>query len=97
MPSTNDHGPKPERIALYLCVSSEEQVERESIGTQEEFLADYCKLYGLDVAGIYKDEAVSGTVPLLERPGGRSLIEGAKAGKFASAIVYKLDRIGMTG
>ena len=61
MPSANGHGPKPERIALYLRVSSEEQVERESIGTQEEFLADYCKLYGLDVAGIYKDEAVSGT------------------------------------
>jgi site-specific DNA recombinase len=96
MPSTNGHGPKPERIALYLRVSSEEQVERESIGTQEEFLADYCKLYGLDVAGIYKDEAVSGTVPLLERPGGRRLIEDAKAGKFASAIVYKLDRVGRT-
>ena len=96
MPSANSHGPKPERIALYLRVSSEEQVERESIGTQEEFLADYCKLYGLDVAGIYKDEAVSGTVPLLERPGGRSLLEDAKAGKFASAIVYKLDRIGRT-
>jgi len=96
MPSANGHGPKPERIALYLRVSSEEQVERESIGTQEEFLADYCKLYGLDVAGIYKDEAVSGTVPLLERPGGRRLIEDAKAGEFASAIVYKLDRIGRT-
>src|SRR5215207_4825045 len=96
MPSTNGHGSKPERIALYLRVSSEEQVERESIGTQEEFLADYCKLYGHEVAGIYKDEAVSGTVPLLERPGGRRLIEDAKASKFASAIVYKLDRIGRT-
>ena len=47
-----------------MRVSSEEQVERESIGTQEEFLADYCKLYGFDAAGAYKDEAISGTVPV---------------------------------
>lgn len=31
MPSTNGHGPKPERVALYLRVSSEEQRDRETI------------------------------------------------------------------
>jgi predicted site-specific integrase-resolvase len=31
MPSTNGHGAKPERIALYLRVSSEEQRDRETI------------------------------------------------------------------
>ena len=66
MPSTNGHGPKPERVALYLRVSSEEQKERKSIATQEQFLEEYCSLYGLEVAGLYKDEAISGTVPLLE-------------------------------
>jgi DNA invertase Pin-like site-specific DNA recombinase len=37
MPSTNGHGSKPEQIALYLRVSSEEQRERETIEIQREF------------------------------------------------------------
>ncbi len=59
-----------ERIALYMRVSSEEQAERMSIGTQEEFLEQYRALYGHEVIGVYKDEAISGTVPMHERPGG---------------------------
>ena len=38
MPRTNGHGSKPERVALYMRVSSEEQRERETIEIQEEFL-----------------------------------------------------------
>ena len=55
MPSTNGHGSKPGRVALYLRVSSEEQRERETIEIQEEFLGQYCRLYGLEVADIYKE------------------------------------------
>src|SRR5215211_4246586 len=96
MPSTN--GPKrgTERVALYLRVSSEEQVERMSIGTQEEFLAQYCGLYGLDVVGSYRDEGISGTVPMHERPGGGQLLDHVTAGKLDVVLVYKLDRIGRT-
>lgn len=85
-----------ERIALYMRVSSEEQAERMTIGTQEEFLEQYRALYGHEVAGVYKDEAISGTVPLRERPGGGRLLEDAKAGAFDVVLVYKLDRIGRT-
>ena len=38
MPSTNGHGSKPECVALYPRVSSEEQRKRETIEIQEEFL-----------------------------------------------------------
>jgi site-specific DNA recombinase len=69
-----------ERIAFYMRVSSEEQAERMTIGTQEEFLEQYRGLYGHEVTGIYKDEAISGTVPLHERPGGRRLLDDAKEG-----------------
>jgi hypothetical protein len=34
MPSTNGHGHEPERVALYLRVSSEEQRDRETIEIQ---------------------------------------------------------------
>jgi site-specific DNA recombinase len=94
MPSTNGHGSKPERVALYLRVSSEEQKTKETIGTQHEFLEEYCKLYRHEIAKVYKDEAVSGTVPLHERLAGRELLEDAKAGKLDVVLVYKLDRIG---
>jgi site-specific DNA recombinase len=85
-----------ERLAFYMRVSSEEQAERMTIGTQEEFLEQYRGLYGHEVTGIYKDEAISGTVPLRERPGGRRLLEDATEGAFDVVLVYKLDRIGRT-
>jgi len=94
MPSTNGHGSKPERAALYLRVSSEEQRERETIEIQREFLEQYHELYGLEVSGVYKDDGVSGTVALHERPEGRRLLEDARDGKFDAVLVYKLDRLG---
>jgi len=63
MLSTNGHGSKPERIALYLRVSSEEQRDRETIQIQREFLEQYCRLYELDVADVYEDDGISGTIP----------------------------------
>src|SRR5215210_9491915 len=96
MPSTNGHGSAPggERVALYMRVSSEEQRDRETIEIQEEFLAQFRDLYGLEVAEIYKDDGISGTIPLHERPTGRRLLEDAREGKFGTVIVYKLDRLG---
>jgi site-specific DNA recombinase len=97
MPSTNGHGSSAEateRVALYLRVSSEEQRDRETIEIQREFLSEYCKLYGLEVADTYADDGISGTVPLYERPGGRRLLVDARAGNFDTVLVYKLDRLG---
>src|SRR5918992_1002728 len=70
MPSTNGHGPKGGAGAVALClrVSSEEQRDRETIEIQRDFLAQYCELYGLEVADVYADDDVSGTIPLHERP-----------------------------
>jgi site-specific DNA recombinase len=98
MPSTNGHGPSAsaERIALYLRVSSEEQRDRETIEIQRQFLDEYCRLYKLEVAGVYADDGVSGTVPLHERPEGRRLLKDAGDGKFGVVLVYKLDRLGRT-
>src|SRR3712207_7903866 len=67
MPSTNGHGAKQERVALYMRVSSEEQRERETIEIQDRFLSEYCRLYGLEVAGAYADDGVSRTLPLHQR------------------------------
>ncbi|HZF58096.1 MAG TPA: recombinase family protein [Rubrobacter sp.] len=90
MPPTND----AERVGLLLRVSSEEQRDRETIEIQRDFLTEYCRLYGLDVAGVYADDGVSGTIPLHERPEGGRLLEEAKAGAFGTLLVYRLDRLG---
>jgi site-specific DNA recombinase len=94
MPDTNGHGPKPERVALYLRVSSEEQREKATIKIQREFLDGYRQLHGLEVAGWYQDDGVSGTISLHERPEGRRLLEDAKEGNFQTVLVYRLDRFG---
>jgi DNA invertase Pin-like site-specific DNA recombinase len=92
MPATNGHGSGPERVALYLCVSSEEQRDRETIEIQREFLEPYCELYGFEVVKTYADDGVSGTISLHERPEGRQLLEDAKR---ANSRQY--SSIGWTG
>jgi hypothetical protein len=51
-------------VALYLRVSTEDQADRGTIGSQRDFLNNFVKLYNLSVAGLYEDDGVSGTVPL---------------------------------
>jgi site-specific DNA recombinase len=92
VPSTNGHGAKPQRVALYLRVSSEEQRKKATIDLQHEFLEGYCRLHELEVAESYADDGISGTIPLHERPEGGRLLEDAKEGKFATVLVYRLDR-----
>ena len=94
MPSPDHHEDGAESIALLLRVSSEEQRDRETIEIQRDFLQEYCRLYGLEVAQTYADDGVSGTIPLHERPEGRRLLEDAKEGKFSTLLVYRLDRLG---
>ena len=50
MPSPDHHEDRAESIALLLRVSSEEQRDRETIEIQRDFLQEYCRLYGLEVA-----------------------------------------------
>jgi site-specific DNA recombinase len=90
----NGHAGDAGKVALYMRVSGEEQARRESIGTQEAFLTDYCKLYGFEIGGVYKDVAVSGTIPVHERPSGFEMLQQAERGAFDTVLLYKLDRIG---
>jgi site-specific DNA recombinase len=94
MPSTNGHGSKPERVALYLRVSSEEQRKAGTIETQLEVLRDYAKREGLEVVGEYPDDGVSGLTKFHKRPAGRRLLADAGGVKAEAVLVYRLDRLG---
>jgi site-specific DNA recombinase len=96
--SVNHNGipDKPRRARLYARVSTEDQAERGTIDAQITFLRNFCQLYGIDIAGEYLDDGISGTVPLADRPEGRRLLGDAQADPSSEVIVYRLDRLGRT-
>ena len=96
------------RTALYLRVSTDDQIEKYGIGLQKDAIEGIIKSKGqLDngtpamvLAGkqyIYEDKGVSGTTPLDERPAFLQMkedIEDAPKGEtpFDIVAVYKIDR-----
>ncbi|WP_019120456.1 recombinase family protein [Brevibacillus massiliensis] len=81
-------------VAVYTRVSSEDQQERETIENQVEFATKYCDLHKLEIEDWFKDDGITGTIPLEDRPEGRRLIEAAKAGKIKLLLIFNLKRLG---
>ncbi|MBI3317914.1 MAG: recombinase family protein [Candidatus Omnitrophica bacterium] len=83
------------RVALYIRVSTREQVEGYSLENQKDFLIPYARRNGWEIVGppgeeIYADAGVSaGTT---ERPAFQRLLRDAKARRFDLVLVHKLDR-----
>ena len=79
----------------YVRVSTESQNGADSFGleTQREAIKKYCAANGLELAQIYEDPAISGSLPPLERPGLHDLLEALKAGDIKQVIVTRLDRL----
>src|SRR5829696_3698634 len=86
--------PRTTGVVLYLRVSTEEQRERQSIGTQREFGLRYCELHDEHLVDQYPDDGVSGTIPLDQRTEGARLLADARAGRFDIVLIYRLDRLG---
>lgn len=84
----------PTSAAVYCRVSSEAQQERQTIETQVEFARKYCDLNNIEITEIYRDDGVTGTLPLQERPAGAQLLADAQAGHFQLVLIFKLDRLG---
>jgi DNA invertase Pin-like site-specific DNA recombinase len=60
---------------IYTRVSTDEQArEGVSLDAQEARSRDYCRTVGLQVHQVYSDPAVSGSVPLADRPAGSALL-----------------------
>ncbi len=81
------------RVAIYIRVSTEEQKnEGLSIIAQKNTLYDYCKFKGWSVAREYKDEGVSGSIPIHKRPEGSKLIHDSNNNLFSTILIVKFDR-----
>jgi site-specific DNA recombinase len=83
---------KPQRVALYARVSTEEQAERQTVDAQTEYLHRYSDLNELPVVDIYIDDGISGTLRLEQRPEGRRLLRDATKGGFNSVLFTRVDR-----
>lgn len=79
------------RVALYVRVSSQEQVEGYSIGEQTERLKKYAEAMNWTIFKIYVDPGYSGGN--MDRPGLNEMIRDVNNGSIDTVVVYKLDRL----
>ena len=79
------------RAALYARVSTEQQIDKDSIPAQVTALKEYAEKHQYVIIGIYVDDGVSGT-KLNERDELQHLLTDVKAGKIDIVLFTKLDR-----
>src|SRR4051812_19219069 len=74
----------------YIRVSTVEQTDGASLEEQTRKIRGTALLKGVEVARVYEEPGVSGSIPLEQRPTGRELLAALKPGDLL--IVSKLDR-----
>lgn len=80
------------RAALYVRVSTEEQVHGYSLQAQEYNLVQYATEHGYKISGIYRDEGNSARKDITKRKVVLQLLEDVKADKLDLILFIKLDR-----
>lgn len=85
---------KPKNAVVYIRVSSEEQVENYSLGTQEEICRREAARRGYEVLEIFKEEGKSAK-NITGRPVLIQLLEYCRKNKrnISAFLVYRLDRV----
>ena len=79
------------RAGLYIRVSTEQQVDKSSLKTQEERLKAFCQQMEYKVVKVYKDAGLS--AKNTNRPALSELMQDIKADRIDYVVVTKLDRI----
>jgi DNA invertase Pin-like site-specific DNA recombinase len=78
----------------YCRVSTEEQVRGGvSLDAQTERLEAYCRVAGLQLVELIREEGVSGAKPIDSRPGGSQLLSLVNFGRVQHVVALKLDRL----
>jgi DNA invertase Pin-like site-specific DNA recombinase len=79
-------------VYSYTRVSTAAQAnEGESLGAQRRRVEGYAQMHDMTVAKHFVEKAISGSVPLAERPQGKALLAALKPGDVV--ITPKLDRM----
>jgi site-specific DNA recombinase len=81
------------RAALYIRVSSEEQIEGFSLSAQHRIGREYIASQGWHLVHVYRDEGRSARSDSLhKRPAFRQMLGDAEDGQFDIVVCHKLDR-----
>jgi len=83
------------KIAIYYRVSTEQQVEADTIENQRQVLPKYATEQGWQIVKEFEDKARSGA-RLDNRPNFQSLLSRVKAGEYDAVLVRHSDRITRT-
>jgi len=82
------------KAIVYLRVSTAEQAQGGvSLKDQEEKIEQYCKLQGLEAVKVIREEGISASKHLKDRPGGAELLQLLRERKADNVIALKLDRL----
>ncbi len=85
--------PSQQRAAIYVRVSSKEQVEGYSLDAQRRGCRDLCRSRGFNTVAEFADEGLSAhTDNLAKRPAFSRMLDDAEAGRFDVVVVHKMDR-----
>lgn len=83
------------KAAIYLRVSTEDQVkDGYGLDMQLTKCEAMATVKDWEIAGVYRDEGISGTKDESQRPGLAALIDAIAKKEIDAVIVYALDRIG---
>ncbi len=81
------------RVALYVRVSSEEQVQGYSLDAQTRAIEVWCAQHEHEIVARYRDEGRSARSDNLDRrPAFKQMLADAEAGRLDVVVVHKLDR-----
>lgn len=80
------------RVAIYIRVSTNHQVDKDSLPLQREELVNYSK-YVLNIGDYEIFEDAGFSAKNTDRPGYQKMMKMVRAGLFTHILVWKLDRI----
>lgn len=83
---------RPKKVAIYIRVSTTQQIDRDSLPMQRKDLTAYSELIlGIEDYEIFEDAGYSGKNT--DRPAFQQMISRIRAGEFSHVLVWKIDRI----
>ncbi|MEW6658785.1 MAG: recombinase family protein [Thermodesulfobacteriota bacterium] len=82
-----------EKAYVYLRVSGLGQVDGYGFDRQEETCSAYAKAHGYEIAGIFREEGISGTKDETDRPAFQEMITSILGNGVKTVIVESMDRL----
>lgn len=80
------------KVAIYTRVSTDHQIDKDSLPMQRKDLVAYCELViGTKSYEVFEDAGYSGKNTI--RPGFQEMMSRIRSGEFSHVLVWKIDRI----